>query len=372
MNPVDRAVCEHYGLSPDIPTTTTFKDVPCAGSRLSIEECKRIIKRAIQRTNRPLYSDPQYSFAIDPENAKELDDCIAIAIEDGKPTLLINITDPTFILNNLPAFIKNFEMRSASKRASARYMPSGTMRLWLGELLHHQLIGFPRYDREGLAKLIAKGDPDIRVPCLTMKIHYNKRTGRLDFNSARIRFTTIVPPYCYSYADANDMFFADTVGGATCDSKLKELLHDLDIIAKKNAIDIPHNTSNHTGFLVSIAMNIANITGARIIGDYGIWCIYRSCYDPHTQSQVSKYCDDPVTQLNEYSHPEIAKYGYIRWTSPARRFEDFVNINNTEAYFIGTCAPIVGEELDNCIDNTSAADNEIWWTKRYLHNYRNN
>jgi len=326
MDPSDRAICGKFGLSTDIPTTTTLNDIPFTGPRLSIEECKRIIKQAIRRTERPVYSNPQFSVAIDPPDAKEIDDCITITVEGGKPTLLINITEPTFIHNNLPSFVKDFEMQSASKRAS----------------LEHQLIEFPRYKREDLAKLIASGVPEDRVPCITMKIHYDKRSGRLDFKSDKIRFTTIVPPYCYTYAEANKIFFAETSPQNIRDVQLKALLNDLDLIADKNAIDDPRDYTNRTGFLVSIAMNIANVIGARIMGDFGIWCIYRSNYNPITNSQVSKYCDDPVTQLNEFSNPEIAKYGYIRWTSPARRFEDFVNINNAEAYFEGASTPIIG------------------------------
>jgi len=95
-------------------------------------------------------------------------------------------------------------------------------------------------------------------------------------------------------------------------------------------------------------------------------CIYRTKYNPSSDSQVSDYFDDPVVPLNEKSNPEIWKYGYVRQTSPGRRLEDFINAYNLSACNKKTGVPFEGKTLTKYIKVIAATEREVWETKEFL------
>jgi len=178
--------------------------------RTAMAICKEELRIALGLEMRAKYSNPRYSAAVDPDGSKEVGDAIAIATEDAhysgkpgnKPVLLIHVTDVAFVIANLPAEVRDYARKRASERTSTRYHPSGdrtqTKYMWLQELIDHGIIGFPTYSHRELVAIIDGGHDGLRVPC-----PYNKITGQLTFCLAQVRFTTIYPPFRYTYAEAN-------------------------------------------------------------------------------------------------------------------------------------------------------------------------
>lgn len=82
-----------------------------------------------------------------------------------------------------------------------------------------------------------------------------------------------------------------------------------------------------------------------------IWC--RRLHLGFTQVSTSFY--NPVCAFKEYSFPF---FGYVRGTSPAHRFEDYVNKHNCYSADIGKVPPIVGDSLDYCVAAITAIKND--------------
>jgi len=207
-------------------------------------------------------------------------------------------------------------------------------------------------------KILKDGCDGHRVACVTFMVPYNKE-GFLTFCLAQVRFTTIIPPYRYSYTEANDIISgATSVTPGSLDDKMKRLLQDLEIISNRNGFKRHRNQNGVAGWLVSVAMNIAGVIMARKMGRDGIWCIYRNDYDEEACTQVSTSFYNPICALKEYSFPFFEDFGYVRGTSPARRFEDYVNQHNCYSADIGKVAPIVGDSLDYCVAAITAMEND--------------
>jgi len=71
---------------------------------------------------------------------------------------------------------------------------------------------------------------------------YDKK-GFLYFGLSQVRFSTIIPAYRYTYAEANSVLSHPNVVPGSLGDKMQLLMHDLKIIADKNGFK-RHNMSS--------------------------------------------------------------------------------------------------------------------------------
>jgi len=108
------------------------------------------VNNALFSENRDVYSNPRINIAIDPPTRNEIDDCISIGSEDKKytglpgpnPVLYVHVTDAVFVVDSLPQVIRDGAIYKAEQRTITRYMPSGSLPMWLAELIDEDIIGF--------------------------------------------------------------------------------------------------------------------------------------------------------------------------------------------------------------------------------------
>jgi len=360
-----------HGMDPDIRHPATINIYESDITHNNLNECIRSIQRAMDAVNRSVYGNLIRTYAIDPHRPSEVDDCIGKGSEDAQytgvpgpfPVIYINITDVAFLIDNLPPAIRDKARAAAYKHGATRYKGKSSFPMWLKELIDYSIVGFPKVHSE-LAPVTFYGrDGAHRVPCVTFMVPYNKITGKLDFDKSQIRFTTIPPPCQYTYSTATDILSGKLKSVNVNDTELKLLLEDLKIIANANAWRDPNGDDMDVAWMVSICMNIANIIAAHHIEKLNLPAIYRHKYDSGTDSQNSLSKGIPIAPLNDFSSPKSCKVGYVRVTSPARRFEDYINLHILYCALVLRCAPPEWSFLYDCLESVIAVENEIYSKK---------
>lgn len=138
MNRDDFRKCIAYGMDRSLQFPASINDYNRQGIliRNNLGVCIRSIRNAMAAGNLPVLGEPLYSFAIDPYNPSEADDCISIGSEDEQcsgsrepcPVLYIHITNVPFIIDKLPLYIRTRVRLSSYARGATRYMDSGSLR----------------------------------------------------------------------------------------------------------------------------------------------------------------------------------------------------------------------------------------------------
>jgi len=66
-----------------------------------------------------------------------------------------------------------------------------------------------------------------RVPCVIFVIPYNKKTGEVNMECSAIRYTTIVPPYSYSYDEADVLYCRNTGDGDNLTKTVRSIFYKM-------------------------------------------------------------------------------------------------------------------------------------------------
>jgi len=364
-----------HGMDPNIRYASSLKDFELAKSvEEKVDICVRSVQSAMGVANRKLFGDPLYSFAIDGANPHEVDDCVAIGSEDAEysgafgpfPVLYISITDVAFLIDSLPKTYGINARASAFKHGATRYMGDKRLPMWLEELIKYSIVGFPKKNGKVAPARFYGSDGTRRVACVTFMVPYDKRTGALDFEKSQIRFTAIRPPQQYTYKQATDIIKGNTDPVTREDNELKKCLADLEIIADANDWFVSDGDTKDVAWIVSKCMNIANIIAAQHATKMGLPVIYRHKYDIRMRSQNSFEKGVPICPLNGFSNPRSEKFGYVRVTSPARRFEDYINLHILYlAIVFGIDFPDP-QLLEDCLEVVIDTENEIYAVKRHM------
>jgi len=374
MDHYDYSYCVRHGMDPSIRFPASINDYHRGVLvRDNLPISIQTIQAAMDKADRDTYGNPLRSYAIDPEDPSEVDDCVSRGREDASysgapgafPVLYVSVPDTVFMTNSLPPIIRHVTLAAGEKHGTSRYMKNYTFPMWPKELINHSVLGFPKMRSKFPPAIFRGKDGTHRVPCVTFVIPYNKDTGVVNFDKAKIRFTTIRPPLQYTYNEADDVLINGTRKGNLYDEELKELLEDVTKIADANDWYDPYGDLRDTSWLVSICMNMANITAARHIKKHGLPAIYRHQYQSDINAQNSLSLGNPVRPLNDVSSPRFEEFGYVRVTSPARRLEDHVNLYILYCAIVLKCKPIDEESLNKLLQVVRNASNEEYSKKHY-------
>jgi len=340
MNAQDKYICRLTGMPKALsvpPSICTYK-LPEHTIENVIKEMKHTIIDAVRFENRNTYSNPLINIAIDPPTRKVIDDCISIGSENKEytgipgpnPVLYVHITDAVFVIDSLPKVIRDGALYGAELRTATRYNPSGTLPMWPAELIDDDIIGFPKLTRDEVRAESMKLDGAMRAPCVTFVIPYDKKTGAVDIYSSAIRYTTIVPPYSYSYMEADELERKSPGGGQNShENHIIDILHEISKIAATNSLRYgTQRGTRRSEWLVSICMNLASMVAAYTMTREGIPALYRNQSLSRSGSVTLSSITEPVLPLKALWDDFLYEYGYTRVTCPARRLEDYINMRN--------------------------------------------
>src|SRR5215470_2725985 len=323
-----------------------------------------------------------FTFTIDDEDTREVDDALSVSHEGGEIIVGIHIAD-------VSVFVQKADLLDveAARRSSTIYLPSTTVRM------------FPERLSTDLASLNAG---TVR-PAYTVEVRFDDQGNRLGY---RIALTSLSVHKRLSYDEADAEFEAGGEPLRTLHEIARQLQDtraargaitfrrpELKIRVTGDEIDVKKiNPNSPSRFIVSEMMILANGLSADFASVNALPVIYRT-QEPREAVAVE---DAPAVEalaferlrktfkrsrhsLTPALHSGLGLSAYTQASSPIRRYADLVTQRQFTSMLRSAAIPNGREELLRILVTAEAAEQEIraieerstnYWLLEYLSRYK--
>jgi exoribonuclease-2 len=323
-----------------------------------------------------------FTFTIDDEDTREVDDALSVREEGGEIVVGIHIAD-------VSAFVQKGDLHDAeaARRSSTIYLPAVTVRM------------FP----ERLSTDLASLNPGSAKPAYTVEVRFDQQGNRLGY---RIALTTLRVQKRLSYDEADGALETGDPSFHMLHQIARQLQEaraargaitfrrpELKIRVKGNEIEIKKiNPNTPSRFIVSEMMILANGLSADFAAANALPVIYRT-QEPREALAVE---DKPAVEALAFErlrktfkrsrlsltpglHSGLGLTGYTQVSSPIRRYADLVTQRQFTAMLSGAPIPHGREELLQILAAAEGAEQEIrtiedrstnYWLLEYLSRYK--
>jgi exoribonuclease-2 len=323
-----------------------------------------------------------FTFTIDDEDTREVDDALSVSRESGEIVVGIHIAD-------VSVFVQKADLLDveAARRSSTIYLPSTTVRM------------FPERLSTDLVSLNAG---TVR-PAYTVEVRFDDQGNRLGY---RIALTSLTVQKRLSYDEADTEFEAGNESLRTLHQIARQLQDvraargaitfrrpELKIGVTGDEIDVKKiNPNSPSRFVVSEMMILANGLSADFASVNGLPVIYRTqepreavaledapAVEALAFERLRKTFKRSRLSLTPALHSGLGLSAYTQASSPIRRYADLVTQRQFTAMLSGAAVPYGREELLQILVTAEAAEQEIraiedrstnYWLLEYLAKYK--
>ena len=322
-----------------------------------------------------------FSFTIDDEDTREVDDALSVSREGGEIIVGIHIADVSVFVHK--ADLLDIE---AARRSSTIYLPGTTVRMFPERLS---------------TDLVSLNSGTVR-PAYTVEVRFDEQGNRVGY---RIALTSLNVKRRLSYDEADAAFEAGNESLRTLHG-IARLLHD--VRAARGAITLRRpelkirvagdeieiktiNPNSPSRFIVSEMMILANGLSADFASVNALPVIYRT-QEPREAVAAEETPVDALAferlrktfkrsrlSLTPALHSGLGLSAYTQASSPIRRYADLVTQRQFTAMLSGKPIPYGREELLQILVTAEAAEQEIrtiedrstnYWLLEYLARYK--